>query len=238
MKEFEVKKKIISFFKDKEGSFVSGEDISSSLGFSRASVWKYITKLREEGYDIEAVPHLGYRLKEAPDKLILATGAKPDRTAFPGGDGKNVVSCLDVMDGNVKPGKHVVVVGDKGVAISTALFLVDKGEYEVSMIGRAKKFGLDVNPSYIWRYMKKLKEGGVKQYPLHKIKALTPEGVVADDPEKNEVLISCDTIVLANMASDNELQFDKCDVYTVGDAMVPRRANGAIHDGYRLAMTF
>lgn len=69
MKEFEVKKKIISFFKDKEASFVSGEEISSSLGFSRASVWKYITKLREEGYDIEAVPHLGYRLREAPDKL-------------------------------------------------------------------------------------------------------------------------------------------------------------------------
>jgi len=175
--------------------------------------------------------------QQAPDVVILATGAKPDRGAFAGGDGKNVVSCLDVMDGNVKPGKRVVVVGSKGVAISTALFLVDKGEYEVSMVGSAKKFGLDVNPSYIWRYMKKLKEGGVKQYTSHKIKELTPKGVLAADPEGNDVTIACDTIVLADMAPDTELKYKKGEVYTIGDAIVTRRANGAIHDGYRLAMT-
>ena len=183
--------------------------------------------------------------KEAPDKLILATGAGPDRSAIPGGDGDNVLSCLDVMDGTAKPGKQVVVVGDKGVAISTALFLVDQGGYDVSMVGPAKKFGLDVNPSYIWRYMKKLKEGGVKQYTRHKVKELKPEGVVAVDPEGKEVAIACDTVVLANLAPDRELGGDgqaklypKGEVYTIGDAVVTRRANAAIHDGYRLAMTF
>jgi 2,4-dienoyl-CoA reductase (NADPH2) len=176
--------------------------------------------------------------KEAPDKVILATGAKPDREAFPGGDGKNVVSCLDVMDGVVKPGKRVAVVGSKGVAISMALYLVDKGGYEVSMVGPAKKFGLDVNPSYIWRYMKKLKEGGVTQYTRHKIKELKPEGVLAQDAEGKEVMIPCDTIVLANMVPDGELKCEKGDVYTIGDAIVTRRANAALHDAYRLAMTF
>ncbi|UCE59151.1 MAG: FAD-dependent oxidoreductase [Phycisphaerales bacterium] len=176
--------------------------------------------------------------KEAPDRVILATGALPDRNEYPGGDGKNVLSCLDVLDGVAKPGKRVVVVGSKGVAISTALFLVDKGGYEVSMVGPAKKFGLDVNPSYIWRYMKKLKEGGVKQYTKHKIKELKPDGVLAVDAEGNEVTIPCDTIVLANMAPNNELKYDKSEVYTVGDTIVTRRASTAIHDGYRLGMTF
>ncbi len=176
--------------------------------------------------------------KAAPDKVVFATGALPDRGALAGGDGKNVATCLDVMDGVVKPGKRVVVVGDKGVAISTALFLVDKGGYEVSIIGPAKKFGLDVNPSYIWRYMKKLKEGGVTQYKKHKVKELKPDGVVAVDPEGNEVTIACDTIVLANMAPNNELQYDKGEVYSVGDAIVTRRSNAALHDGYRLAMSF
>ena len=176
--------------------------------------------------------------KEAPDKLLLATGALPDRSAYPGTDGENVTTCLDVMDGAVKPGKRVAVVGDKGVAISTALFLVDKGEYEVSIVGPAKKFGLDVNPSYIWRYMKKLKEGGVKQYTSHKISWLTPEGVVAEDQGGNEITIACDTIVLANMAPDKALEYRNGDVYTIGDALNTRRANAAIHDGYRLAMTF
>ena len=175
--------------------------------------------------------------QEAPDKVVIATGALPDRSAFPGGDGENVVSCLEVMDGVAKPGKRVVVVGWTGVAISTALFLVDKGGYEVSIVGPAKKFGLDVNPSYIWRYMKKLKEGGVRQYTKHKVKALTPEGVLAEDAEGNEVTIACDTIVLANMAPNKELQCTKGEAYTIGDAIVTRRANAAIHDGYRLAMT-
>jgi len=176
--------------------------------------------------------------KEAPDKVVIATGARPDRDAFPGGDGENVVSCLDVMDGKVTPGKRVVVVGEKGVAISTTLFLVDKGGHDVSIVGPAKKFGLDVNPSYIWRYMKKLKAGGVKQYAKHKIKELTPDGVLAEDPDGNKVTIACDTIVLANMVPNTELEYSKGEVYTIGDAIVPRRANGALHDGYRLAMTF
>jgi len=176
--------------------------------------------------------------QQAPDKVVLATGALPARSAFPGGDGKNVVSCLDVMDGQVTPGKRVIVVGWTGVAISTALFLVEKGGYEVSLIGPAKKFGLDVNPSYIWRYMKKLKEGGVKQYTRHKIKALTPEGVCAQDAEGHEVIITCDTVVLANMTPNKEPEYKKREVYRIGDAIVTRRANGAVHDGYRLGMTF
>ncbi len=176
--------------------------------------------------------------KEQPDKVILSVGALPDRESFPGGDGDNVVSCLDVMNGTVTPGKRVVIVGWKGVAISAALFLVDQGGYEVSIIGPAKKFGLDVNPSYIWRYMKKLKEGGVGQYRSHKIKRLTPQGVFAEDPDGNEVLVACDTIILANMVPNKELEYDKGEVYTIGDAIATRRANGALHDGYRLAMTF
>jgi 2,4-dienoyl-CoA reductase (NADPH2) len=142
------------------------------------------------------------------------------------------------MDGTVTPGKRVVVVGEKGVAISTTLFLVDKGGHEVSLIGSAKKFGLDVNPSYIWRYMKKLQAGGVKQYAKHKIKELTPDGVLAEDADGNKATIACDTIVLANMVPNTELEYNKGEVYTIGDAIVTRRANGAIHDAYRLAMTF
>jgi hypothetical protein len=105
------------------------------------------------------------------------------------------------------------------------------------MIGPAKKFGLDVNPSYIWRYMKKLKQGGVTQYANHKVRKLTPESVVAENPEGKETTIPCDTIILANLVPNKETEYDKGDVYTIGDAMVTRRASAAIHDGYRLAMT-
>lgn len=61
---------ILRIFGRHKDSYISGEDISEELGVSRASIWKHIEVLRELGYDIEASPHLGYRLISRPDKLI------------------------------------------------------------------------------------------------------------------------------------------------------------------------
>jgi len=49
---------------------VSGEDISRQLGISRSAIWKHMQELRQQGYDIVAVPHLGYQLASSPDLLV------------------------------------------------------------------------------------------------------------------------------------------------------------------------
>lgn len=46
----------------KEDSFLSGEEIGRRLEISRAAVWKGMKKLRDGGYEIEAVTNRGYRL--------------------------------------------------------------------------------------------------------------------------------------------------------------------------------
>jgi BirA family transcriptional regulator, biotin operon repressor / biotin---[acetyl-CoA-carboxylase] ligase len=61
--------KILNYFKRHEEGYVSGEELSRELDISRAAVWKHIENLREEGYGIEAVPHLGYKLVSIPDSL-------------------------------------------------------------------------------------------------------------------------------------------------------------------------
>jgi len=48
---------------------VSGAELSQALGISRAAIWARIEDLRKLGYDIEASPHLGYRLLATPDRL-------------------------------------------------------------------------------------------------------------------------------------------------------------------------
>jgi BirA family biotin operon repressor/biotin-[acetyl-CoA-carboxylase] ligase len=53
----------------KVGDGVSGTELSQRLGISRAAVWARIEELRSLGYDIEASPHTGYRLLDAPDVL-------------------------------------------------------------------------------------------------------------------------------------------------------------------------
>ena len=62
--------KILELFRRCEGNFLSGEEISRSLGVSRTAVWKQIRSLREFGYDIEAVSSKGYRLLKRPDRLV------------------------------------------------------------------------------------------------------------------------------------------------------------------------
>jgi BirA family transcriptional regulator, biotin operon repressor / biotin---[acetyl-CoA-carboxylase] ligase len=48
---------------------VSGADLSTQLGVSRAAIWARIQDLRSLGYEIEASPHSGYRLLNVPDLL-------------------------------------------------------------------------------------------------------------------------------------------------------------------------
>jgi BirA family transcriptional regulator, biotin operon repressor / biotin---[acetyl-CoA-carboxylase] ligase len=64
-----MEERIIEIFRKSKTEFVSGEDISNALKVSRTAVWKHIEKLRGMGYEFDAVPHLGYRLKKSPDKL-------------------------------------------------------------------------------------------------------------------------------------------------------------------------
>jgi BirA family transcriptional regulator, biotin operon repressor / biotin---[acetyl-CoA-carboxylase] ligase len=65
-----MRRKLLLMLKDSIGVYVSGEELSKKLKVSRTSVWKHIRGLREEGYEIESSPRLGYRLLSAPDLLL------------------------------------------------------------------------------------------------------------------------------------------------------------------------
>ena len=65
-----MRKKIIEFFK-KNPNYVSGEELSHYLGISRQGLWKHIQELRLAGYEIMAVPHLGYRLTSSHPIMVF-----------------------------------------------------------------------------------------------------------------------------------------------------------------------
>ena len=56
-----MKTKVLKALKECDG-YLSGQELCSQLGVSRAAVWKVIRQLEGEGYDIEAVRNRGYRL--------------------------------------------------------------------------------------------------------------------------------------------------------------------------------
>ncbi len=69
MTEINRNEEVLRLLKGAEGR-ISGEGIAGELGISRAAVWKHVSRLREEGFSIDARPRLGYRLIVRPDKLI------------------------------------------------------------------------------------------------------------------------------------------------------------------------
>ncbi len=76
------------------GSFVSGSHISERFGVSRAAVWKAVSALREEGYEIESVTNRGYRLCREPDLLNEARV----RAQLEGHPWRERVQVLDTVD--------------------------------------------------------------------------------------------------------------------------------------------
>jgi len=62
--------KILRALRENLNSYLSGAELATKLQISRAAIWSRIEDLRKLGYDIEASPHLGYRLKNSPNILL------------------------------------------------------------------------------------------------------------------------------------------------------------------------
>jgi len=194
--------------------------------------------------------------QEKPDSLVIATGVEPEVPDTPGADLPHVKSMFDVFTGKVKLGKRVVILGGSGAAISLMLFVIDtlerEGQKDTSlvMIDPAPRFGLDVNPSYIWRYRLRLKKAGVQQLTYGKVKEIQGNSVIADwkifdrktkeKQEFNDQSIPADTVILAQLVPNKDLGYGsfKGDTAMIGDCVWVRRGFDAIQDGFRLGMRF
>ncbi len=75
-------------------SYISGQELSRTLGISRAAVWKAIDSLRRDGYTVDARTGLGYRLTGTPDSVA----EREIRNAFPPGLDCPDLRCLEEVD--------------------------------------------------------------------------------------------------------------------------------------------
>lgn len=78
-----MKEKILDYL-NKKHDYLSGDQISKHLGISRQGLWKHIQELKDSGYEIVAVPHLGYRLESCPDRLFAFEISRNLHTKFIG----------------------------------------------------------------------------------------------------------------------------------------------------------
>ena len=98
--------KILSCLRARD-DFVSGQKICEELGVSRTAVWKYITALRDEGYEIESVTRRGYRLISSPDVIT-----EDELYAHLGPDGiKGRICYYDKVDSTNEAAKRAAAEG-------------------------------------------------------------------------------------------------------------------------------
>ena len=179
-----------------------------------------------------------------PDTIVLASGSHLEKPHIPGAEDYPFLKAHDVMFGNVKVGENVALIGGMGLGIAVAQYLLDKplrkDGHKLTMIEGAKKIGRDVNPSYIWRYKKKLKRGNVLVLTKSSIKELKDNMMLIETPDGDQS-IPVDTIIVCGPLKPNNdlvesLEFAAGEVFTVGDAVTPRRAHNAMMEGYRTGL--
>ena len=177
--------------------------------------------------------------EEMPDTVVLATGPVYSKIQGPGGDRENVVNVLDVMAGKAEIGENVVVWGNRKPGIGVALHLVNKGK-KVTIVGREKTAGFDINPSFKWRYMIYLRQNGIMAYNGCDIEEINDGEIIVKTFDGYRFPVKCDTVVVsereANDSFKKVVQGEGVELFVIGDALVPRNLSSAVHDGYRIGI--
>jgi 2,4-dienoyl-CoA reductase (NADPH2) len=189
--------------------------------------------------------HLGIEVtddlieEEMPDTVVLATGPIYSKIEAPGGDSNKIVNLVDVMSAKSDVGETVVVYGNRKPGIGCALHLAKQGK-KVTIVGKEKSAGFDVNPSFKWRYMIYMRQNGITVYNDCDIEALTDEGIIVKAYDGIRWPVKCDTVVISDRGPNESLkktvQSEGIELFVIGDALIPRNLSSAVHDGYRIGI--
>lgn len=177
--------------------------------------------------------------EEVPDSVVLATGATFSKIRTKGGDQPCVVNVLDVLSGKVQVGEKVVVWGNRKPGIGVALYLA-KQKKKVTLIGRDRSAGFDINPSFKWRYMIYLAQNGVTVYNDCDIEEVGEGEVMVRTYDGYRFPVRCEHVVMTEREGNENLkqviQEEGIELFVIGDALVPRNLSSAVHDGYRIGI--
>lgn len=211
-------------------------------GCINAMICSYINNCKAQGVKIElntkVTPELVQKVK--PDAVMIATGSTPLVLPIPGIE--KAIHAADVLDGNIKPGKKVLVVGGGMVGCEVADLLGELG-HQVSIIELRDTLGADVIPEHRKFLMKELKEYQVEGITGAKVTEFYEDGVsyVLEDGSEGRVS-GMDSVVLAMGYRNHDelsekIEDDVNEVVVIGDAVRARRALEATKEALEAAMT-
>jgi 2,4-dienoyl-CoA reductase-like NADH-dependent reductase (Old Yellow Enzyme family)/NADPH-dependent 2,4-dienoyl-CoA reductase/sulfur reductase-like enzyme len=174
----------------------------------------------------------------APDVVIVATGAEPFQPAIPGINNPMVSTGFDILSGKAKAGKTAVVIGGKRQGLTVAEFLAEKGS-KVIIVEPSLALGSDMGFVRMMVTTRRISEDPAITVRLKtSIEKIDHGEVVLQSEGIYETLTGIDSVVAAwqtapvNMlAEEIALDGKVSEVYSIGDAVLPRDASDAIYEG-------
>lgn len=194
-------------------------------------VRSYIYKCELHGVNIHMNTEVTSELvqSEAPDAVIVATGAKPLVLPIPGIHDSGLIHAVDLLDGKASCGEKVLVVGGGMVGSETAAFLGELG-HTVTVVELRDDVGMDVISEHRKFLMRDFEEYGIKSITNAKVSSFFEGGVTYSLADQSEHRISdFDSVVLA-MGSraynplEEKIKHIVPATYVIGDAVRARRA--------------
>jgi 2,4-dienoyl-CoA reductase-like NADH-dependent reductase (Old Yellow Enzyme family)/thioredoxin reductase len=176
----------------------------------------------------------------APDAVILATGALPQRPPIPGINRSDVMQAKDVLTGRAFPGPKVAVLGAGMVGSETAEYLADRRR-EVTLIEMLDTIAADMPRIPRPYILDRLAQFDVEMITGATVEEINDYGVLVKIGDKRKMLEGFSSYVLATGSKPvdalaAELKGLVPELYVVGDARQVARLAEATAQAAEAAM--
>ena len=187
---------------------------------------------------------------EAPDAVVVATGAQPVVPPFPGLEETRWMTAYDLLDGKVEvttPSAFIVGAGTTGM--ETAEYLARRG-VKCTVVKRRPEIGKRLDPLAKALLLRRLESLGVDvrtgvEVVRFETDAQGRTTVIArpwpHQEKAPELHFPAETVVIAmGLRADRSLAdglAGRPNVYTIGDCVEPREALDAIYEGFEVGRT-
>jgi 2,4-dienoyl-CoA reductase-like NADH-dependent reductase (Old Yellow Enzyme family)/NADPH-dependent 2,4-dienoyl-CoA reductase/sulfur reductase-like enzyme len=173
-----------------------------------------------------------------PGRVVVAAGAKPVVPPIPGiEDG---VDAWDVLSGTaaVPAGSRVAIIGGGSVGVDTALFLLERGVTDITMLEMTAVYSRGQEATHRLRDLTELEEADVAMLASVRVTGVTGDGVEYLTADQKSLTVPADIVVTATgqrgqaAALAQELMDREVEVRVVGDAVRPGNIRMNVSAGF------
>jgi 2,4-dienoyl-CoA reductase-like NADH-dependent reductase (Old Yellow Enzyme family)/thioredoxin reductase len=199
-------------------------------------------RCQKQGVEIKTNTEVTEAMIEAgkPDVVILAIGAEKSTCPAEGINSSIVCDAWQILDGEVVPRNHVVVIGGGLVGMETADFLREKGIKDITLVEMLGSSPVLALSAHGFMLHKRLRAEGVKLMFDTMVKLIEEGSVTVTRGGEDRKLEPVNQVIVAvGMTLRHEfkdmLQTKGIRHFIIGDAFAPRRIIEATTEGAKAA---